>query len=84
MNDQNMKLILIKLDQYVESTNTTIRELRETLKKLHMEVVGTQNDMLKFKDEIVLNLIKCDLHLYDIKKALAKDENQHALNQSKD
>jgi len=38
-----------------------------------MEVVGTQNDFLKFKDDIVIHAIKLELKIHDLEKTITQE-----------
>ena len=41
-----------------------------TLETVHMETIGTQNDLLKFKEEIVLSIIKSMAHTDTLKASM--------------
>ena len=54
--------------QAIAGFRQTIADFREAFKKLHMESVGTQNDLLKFKDDIVLQLIKFQNEVHEARE----------------
>lgn len=64
-------------DELAKVNHAIRQELADSTKKLHMEVIGTQNDLLKFKDEIVHQLLKTQMEAHEaIKNMMTKEGAQ--------
>ena len=69
----------MELSTLSDFTLMELGTLNDFTKKLHMEVVGTQNDLLKFKDEIVHQLLKVQLKTDNVEKNMMTQDDKREL-----
>jgi hypothetical protein len=71
---QDMDAMEKRLDSKIEGTNVKMESMGKTL---HMEIIGTQNDFLKFKDDIVYHVLKQSEKIDRLEKnSMTKEEGQ--------
>lgn len=58
-----------------EELSKEIRATNDFCKKLHMQIVGTQNDLLKFKEDIVIQVMKSQQELRENRETMFTKED---------